>query len=163
MREHLVQLARYNQWANGRILDTASDLSDAARRQDTGGFFESLHGTINHMLVAEQVWLARWTGEPSPHDTLDIILHEDWTHLKAARRHQDDTLIALVQTQSDAQLAEDLRYSNMAGMPLKLQKGLILLHLFNHATHHRGQCHHMIHALGGQAPVLDLPFFLLGL
>ncbi len=161
MREHLLQLARYNQWANGRILDTAGDLSDAQRRQDMGGFFKSLHGTINHILVAEQIWLARWTGDPQPHADLDIILHEDWTHLKAARRHQDETLIALVQTQTDTQLAEDLSSQNMAGIPFKLQKGLILLHLFNHATHHRGQCHHMIHTLGGDAPVLDLPYFVL--
>lgn len=163
MRDHLLQLARYNQWANDRILDTAGDLPDEARRRDIGGFFKSIHLTLNHILVAEQIWLARWTGDPPPHADLDVVLHEDWTHLKAARRHQDEALIALVTSQTGAQLKEVLKYRNMAGMPLKLEKGLIALHLFNHATHHRGQCHHMIHQLGGEAPVLDMPFFLLGM
>ena len=163
MREYLLQLAGYNQWANGRILDTAGDLSEEKRREDTGAFFKSLHGTINHMLVAEQIWLARWTGDPQPYADLNAIPHEDWSHLKPARRHQDEMLIALVQSHTDEQLGEALHYKNMAGMPLKLQKGLILMHLFNHGTHHRGQCHHMIGILGGQPPVLDLPFFLHGL
>lgn len=163
MRDHLMQLARYHRWANGRILDVARDLGEPACRRDVGGFFKSLHGTLNHMLVAEQIWLARWTGDPQPHDDLGRTLHDDWQHLAAARRSQDDMLIALVQSQTDQDLSEDLAYQNMAGAPLRLQKGLVLLHLFNHGTHHRGQCHHMITQLGGDPPVLDLPFFLLGL
>jgi len=163
MRDHLVQLGRYNRWANDRILTVCSDLGEAACRTDTGGFFNSLHGTLNHTLAAEQIWLARWVGDPPPFETLDIILHEDWRHLAAARRHQDETLIALVDSQTDQDLAEMLAYRNMAGIPLEMQKGLALLHLFNHGTHHRGQCHHMISVLGGEPPVLDLPFSILGL
>lgn len=163
MRDHLHTLAAYNRWANARILDVATDLGEEACHQDAGGFFKSLHGTLNHMLVAEQIWLARWMGEPQPFDRLDVVLHEQWRHLAAARRHQDDALIALVQSQSAEDLAQPLRYQNMAGMTLSTGKGLVLLHLFNHGTHHRGQCHHMIGVLGGTPPVLDLPFHLHGL
>ena len=163
MREQLLYLAGYNRWANGRIYDIANSLSEADRRRDCRGFFRNLHATLDHIIVAERIWLARWNGEPQPYDDLGISLHSDFRALDEARLTQDGILSALVDSHDDASLSEELNYRSMAGEPLKLQKGLILLHLFNHATHHRGQCHHMLTQLGADAPILDLPFYLLDL
>ena len=60
MRDHLLYLAGYNRWANGRIFDVAYSLAEADRRRDCQGFFRSLHATLDHVIVAERIWLARW-------------------------------------------------------------------------------------------------------
>lgn len=163
MRDHLLYLAGYNRWANARIFDVAYSLAEVDRRRDCQGFFRSLHATLDHVIVAERIWLARWHGEPQPYDDLATPLHDDFDALDQARREQDAVLSALVDQNDADDLAQELSYHNMAGEPLKLQKGLILLHLFNHATHHRGQCHHMLTQLGADAPILDMPFYLLDL
>lgn len=163
MREHLLYLAGYNRWANARIFDVAYSLADVDRRRDCQGFFKNLHATLDHVIVAERIWLARWNGDPQPFDDLATPLHDNFEALEKARIAQDHVLSEMVDRNDDAALAQELSYHNMAGEPLKLQKGLILLHLFNHATHHRGQCHHMLTQLGADAPVLDMPFYLLDL
>ena len=62
MKPYFDLLAAYNAWANERIYEAASRLSDDEYRADRGVFFKSLHGTLNHLLVADRIWLRRFTG-----------------------------------------------------------------------------------------------------
>ena len=61
MKAHFAAFARYNQWANRRLYDAAAKLSDAEYRADRGAFFKSMHGTLNHLLTTDWVWMHRFT------------------------------------------------------------------------------------------------------
>lgn len=62
MQARYVTFAGYNRWANEQLRETAARLSDADYRADRGAFFQSLHGTLNHLLVGDRIWMRRFTG-----------------------------------------------------------------------------------------------------
>jgi uncharacterized damage-inducible protein DinB len=155
-------LAEYNAWANARIYEAASTLTDADYRADRGAFFKSIHGTLNHLLVADRIWMRRFTGTgPSP-ARLDEILFEDFSELWAARRAEDRRIIDYIGSLTDADLAGDFRYRTIVN-PVDIEQPLApaLDHFFNHQTHHRGQVHCLLSGLRGNAaaPSLDLIIF----
>ena len=132
------QLAAYNRWANARLYAAALDLSDQAYRLQSA-LFGSLHGTLNHLLLTDRLWLKRLTGEGDHPNQLDAILYEDRAELTRARIAEDNRLIAVVDNYDDAALASLHSYKTTSGMPQSQVLSDILLHLFNHQTHHRGQ------------------------
>ncbi len=164
MREHFLQLAEHARWANQRIYDAAGTLGDDARHRDIGAYFGSLHDTLAHILVADQLWMARLHGEAPPHDALDARPWPDFETLRAAREVQDARTHDFIAGLSDEEIAEMFDYKDMSGTDRSLPRRVILTHLFNHATHHRGQAHHMLKQLGmDEPPPLDLPYFVLDL
>ena len=82
---HYRMFARYNEWANGRLYEAAGQLSVEQYRADRGAFFKSVHGTLNHLLVTDRIWMQRFTGEGEAPDRLDAILFETFDELRAAR------------------------------------------------------------------------------
>ena len=105
MKDKFQQLAAYNRWANARLYAAALDLSDQAYRLHIGVFFGNLHGTLNHLLLTDRLWLKRLTGEGGHPNRLDAILYEDRSELTRARIAEDDRLIAVVEKYDDAALA----------------------------------------------------------
>jgi uncharacterized damage-inducible protein DinB len=160
MKAHYTTFARYNAWANRRLYDAAATLSDADYRADRGAFFKSMHGTLNHLLTADRIWLQRFTGQgPSP-SRLDEIQHERLPDLRAAREAEDRRIVGYVDGLSEQQLAGTIRYRRVS-TPDEFEQALApaLAHFFNHQTHHRGQAHAILTNLGKPAPELDLLFF----
>ena len=153
-------LAAYNGWANARLYDAAARLTDAQYRADRGAFFKSVHGTLNHLLVTDRIWMQRFTGEGDAPDRLDAILHEDLPGLRAARAAEDSRILGWVEGLSDAALAGTISYRRVTTPDLFTQPlAPALSHLFNHQTHHRGQVHALLTGLVGEAPSIDLlPF-----
>jgi uncharacterized damage-inducible protein DinB len=161
--DHFRQLAAYNRWANARLYAAALDLSDQAYRLHIGVFFGSLHGTLNHLLLTDRLWLKRLTGEGDHPNRLDAILYEDRAALTRARIAEDNRLTAVIDKYDDAALGDLHSYKTTSGMPQSQVLGDILLHLFNHQTHHRGQAHACLAILtGGDPPSLDLLVFQRG-
>ena len=157
------QLAAYNRWANSRLYAAALDLSDQAYRLHIGVFFGSLHGTLNHLLLTDRLWLKRLTGEGDHPNQLDAILYEDRAELTRARIAEDNRWIAVVERYDEAALASLHSYKTTSGMPQSQVLSDILLHLFNHQTHHRGQAHACLSILTGEEPPsLDLLVFQRG-
>jgi len=157
MKPLFEMLAGYNAWANERIYDAAAALSDADYRADHGAFFDSVHGTLNHLLVGDRIWMRRLTGEgPSP-TQLDAILYEDFGDLSAARAAEDARIIAYVASLTPADLAGTVRYRTISN-PADIEQvlSLALVHVFNHQTHHRGQVHGLLTRITNEAPSLDL-------
>jgi uncharacterized damage-inducible protein DinB len=157
MKAHYAAFARYNQWANRRLYDAAAMLNDAEYRADRGAFFKSMHGTLNHILTADWVWMHRFTGEgPSP-TRLDQINHEQLADLRAAREVEDRRIIAYIDGLSDGALAGTIRYRRVS-TPEEFVQPLApaLAHFFNHQTHHRGQAHSILCSFGRRDLVLDL-------
>jgi uncharacterized damage-inducible protein DinB len=157
------QLAAYNRWANARLYAAALDLSDQAYRLHIGVVFGSLHGTLNYLLLTDRLWLKRLTGEGNHPNRLDAILYEDRAELTWARIDEDNRLMAVVDQYDEVTLASLHGYKTSSGMPQSQVLADILLHLFNHQTHHRGQAHACLSILtGGEPPSLDLLAFQRG-
>jgi uncharacterized damage-inducible protein DinB len=152
VRTHFAMMANYNAWANVRLYRMADQLPEEKYRRDVGAYFKSLHGTLNHLLTADRIWMYRLTGAGSPVIKLDAILFEDLPSLTAARREQDARIIQFVHHLTDEQLEEMWDYHSMDGRPQRERRREILAHLFNHETHHRGQAHAILTALGVNEP-----------
>jgi uncharacterized damage-inducible protein DinB len=159
MTARYTMLAGYNRWANQRLYDAAAKLSDADYRADRGLFFRSVHGTLNHILVADRIWMKRFTGEGETYAKLDTILFEELGPLREARRAEDARIIDFVSALTPEKLSGTFRYQTITH-PVQMEQELsfALDHFFNHQTHHRGQIHGALsHFLGNAAtPILDL-------
>lgn len=153
-------LAAYNAWANARLYDAAAALPDDAYRRDEGAFFGSLHRTLNHVLVGDTIWMARFTGDETPPPALDAVLHEDLPALRAAREAMDARIVAFVEDLDAEALARPFAYRTILE-PARVTQPLApaLDHFFNHQTHHRGQAHALLTRLAGRAPSFDLIVF----
>jgi uncharacterized damage-inducible protein DinB len=144
--EWLGALARYNRWMNEKLYALAATLSDEARKRDAGAFFKSVHGTLNHLLLADRVWLARFAGVTAPNGfmgpegirSLDQELYADFDELRRERARTDDELAAWVAGLTHEQLAAPLIYLRR-GQKVESPLWWAVAHLFNHQTHHRGQ------------------------
>ena len=160
MKSLFAMLAGYNAWANERVYDAAEKLSDSDYRADRGAFFKSVHGTLNHLLVADRIWMRRFTGEGDAPNRLDAILFERFDELRSARRAEDERIRHYVEGLSQEALARRIRYGNISNTA-QFEQPLapVLLHFFNHQTHHRGQVHALLTGLAGDAPSLDLVLF----
>ena len=153
-------MAAYNAWANTRLYDAAASLSDEAYRRDTGAFFRSMHGTLNHMYVTDTIWMSRFRGLPNPPWKLDHIAHDSPIDLRKRREALDRDIIGFAGGLTENQLEQEFSYvtvTNPAKMTQKLSPALA--HFFNHQTHHRGQCHVILTSIGADAPSMDLLMF----
>jgi len=149
-------LARYNTLANGRLYAVCGRLGDAARKMARPAFFTSIHGTLNHIMVGDRIWLARFEGREVPSTGLDAVLYEDFADLRAARLDEDARIEAFAAGLTPAALAGTVRYVNNEGRVFDDPVGMLVAHLFNHQTHHRGQVHDMLSQTDVAPPVLDL-------
>ncbi len=144
--EWVSALSRYNRWMNDKLYGAAATLSDEARKRDAGAFFKSIHGTFNHLLLADRVWLARFTGVTVPDGfmgpggirSLDQELYEDFDELRRERARTDDELSAWVCGLTPERLAAPLVFLRR-GQRQQSPLWWAVAHVFNHQTHHRGQ------------------------
>jgi uncharacterized damage-inducible protein DinB len=157
---YFLTLARYNAWANARLYDTCAQLSEDEYMKSRPAFFGSIHGTLNHILVGDRVWLARLERKPPLKVTLDQILYGDLVALRVARQAEDDHIINVVNDISARSLDQPLAYANMAGVRQKTVLRFVLAHFFNHQTHHRGQVHGLLSQTAVAPPPLDLILYL---
>jgi uncharacterized damage-inducible protein DinB len=116
-----------------------------------------MHGTLNHLLTADRVWMHRFTGQGSSPDRLDAIQHERLAELRMAREAEDRRISAYIETLGEAALAGNIRYRRVSTPDEFVQPLMPALdHFFNHQTHHRGQAHSVLCGLGRRDLVLDL-------
>jgi uncharacterized damage-inducible protein DinB len=155
LKAHFDQLAAYNRWANRRVYTDAASLPDEVRKRPVGLFFGSLHGTLNHVLVADYIWMRRFTGEGPVPERLNQILHEDFSSLRAAREAEDERIFGFVT--GLASYDQILTYRNSSGKMFEQPLAPALTHFFNHQAHHRGQVHAGLTIAGIREPSpLDL-------
>jgi uncharacterized damage-inducible protein DinB len=157
VKSHFSMMARYNAWANSRLYTMAVALPDESYRREVGVFFKSLHGTLNHLLVADRIWMRRLSGEGTHPDQLNAILFDDLASLRSARSAEDERLVDYVEGLSEADFENELEYRTLNGTPRRQPRREVLAHLFNHQTHHRGQAHAILTLVGVAEPdSLDL-------
>lgn len=167
IREDIVLLASYNASMNGRLYAAAAALPKDALLADRGAFFGSLIGTLNHIVAGDTIWLRRFMGHPADFASLKAMagipapaglahLYSDELETLLEHRVRLDAIIqALAEEVSDADLAQALSYRNARGEFSK-NFGSLLLHLFNHQTHHRGQASTLLTQAGVDIGVTDL-------
>ena len=154
-------MARYNAWQNRSLYGAADTLSDAQRRENRGAFFGSIHATLAHILFGDQIWMHRLAGTPKPKASSikeSVSAYPDWEDLKRDRAAFDAVMIAwadgIEQSSIDGMLTY---YSGAAGREVTRPRPLLITHMFNHATHHRGQAHCLLTGFGCKPDDTDLP------
>jgi len=168
MREHLQLLATYNEWMNLKLYAAAAQLPATELSANKGAFFGSLMGTLNHILVGDRIWLSRFALHPARHarldglralpvpTALDQILFDDFHALDAHRKWLDIMIKEWVAELTDDDLNHRLRYANTKGVVAVRKFSNVLLHLFNHQTHHRGQATTLLSQTGIDVGATDL-------
>ncbi len=160
MKAHFSMFAAYNVWANQRLFDAVVNAGEEAYRKDTGAFFGSLHGTLNHLYVTDVLWMARFRGDSPPPWSLDHIAHSMLTELKARRFALDHDICGYVLSLTEAEIEAEFTYRRVSDPVAVTQpRREALAHFFNHQTHHRGQAHTILSILGYDAPPLDLLYY----
>lgn len=160
--EYAQLMAGYNRWQNESLYTAANALSDAERRAERGAFFGSIHATLSHVQWGDRIWMHRLAGAPKPPGAgIEASLGAaiPWETLHADRAVLDHALIEWTATlDSDALSGELAWYSGAVGRELRRPVWLLVVHLFNHQTHHRGQVHAMLTAAGSRPDDTDVPF-----
>ena len=156
---HARLMARYNRWQNENLYGVAARLSDNERRHERGAFFGSIHKTLNHLLWADRMWMSRFSDLPRPPGGISesVALYPEWAALTRERTAMDTTIIDWADTVDEAWLASDLIwYSGAAKREISKPRWTLVVHFFNHQTHHRGQVHAMLTTAGGRPDDTDL-------
>ncbi|MDY7533023.1 DinB family protein [Pseudomonas sp. Bout1] len=166
--EQIALMASYNQWMNRKVYEAAGGLSDEDLITDRGAFFGSILGTLNHLALGDRVWLKRFAKHPagfaalaplSPVESpprLDHLAFANIRELAAHRAWLDQIIIEWAQSISEAQLDQPLQYRNMAGTAMSKNFHALLIHFFNHQTHHRGQVTTLLTQAGRDVGDTDL-------
>lgn len=161
-------MAEYNRWMNERVYEAAAKLDHATLIADKGAFFGSILATLNHIAVADSIWLHRFAQHPASFSALGAIdafpqptsLTQSLAPDLAALRHYRQQLDALVEhwvaELTAEHLAADITYANLAGVGTHKNFSLLLQHFFNHQTHHRGQVTTLLFQAGVDVGATDL-------
>jgi uncharacterized damage-inducible protein DinB len=159
MQQHFRMFAAYNKWANGRVYEASALLSDDEFERNTGAFFKSMMGTLNHLVATDRIWMKRFTGEGDAPTTLDAIISRDFARLRVLRAAEDERIIKWIGSLAAKDLSGRFTYTTSDMRTISQRLAPALDHLFNHQTHHRGQAHMILTALGKPSLQLDLAAF----
>lgn len=161
-------MADYNRWMNERMFDAAGKLAPAELAADKGAFFGSILGTLNHIAVADTIWLKRFAQHPAgfaalrpldefprPSSLRDSVA-PDLAGLRDYRERLDAIIVRWAAELRPEHLAVKFTYTSTAGAAFTRNFGALLQHFFNHQTHHRGQASTLLFQAGVDVGVTDL-------
>jgi uncharacterized damage-inducible protein DinB len=166
--EDIILLATYNAGMNRTLYDAAARLAPAELCADRKAFFGSVLGTLNHLVAGDTIWLMRFALHPSRFRALDPMragpvptsltqsYGDSLAALRAHRVRLDGRIDALAAELRQADLDQALVYHNTRGVQYRRHFGSLLLHFFNHQTHHRGQASTLLSQAGVDIGVTDL-------
>lgn len=157
--EYCQVMAGYNMWMNERLFELCRSIEDAQRKSDKGAFFGSIHGTLNHILYGDLAFMSRFTGDPVVVPELGLELHDDFDELWQARSALDSRICRWSSGLTAEWLAEKLTYtSKVDGISRTVPRWVLVVHMLNHQTHHRGQITTILSQLGLDIGTTDIPF-----
>ncbi|MBI5910448.1 MAG: DinB family protein [Betaproteobacteria bacterium] len=165
---HIVLMASYNEWMNARLYEAAEKLSPQELAAYRKAFFGSLLGTLNHIVVGDTIWLKRFATHPAGHialdpvrqlampSSLDQVLFADFAALSGHRKLLDNTVNEWAASLTEDDMGHVLKYTNSKGVVGHRKFSSLVLHFFNHQTHHRGQATTLLYQAGRDVGVTDL-------
>ncbi|MGQ8366547.1 DinB family protein [Glaciecola sp. 1036] len=150
-KDHFQLMAQYNQWMNDKLYKVLDCLDEGTLIEDKGAFFGSILGTLNHILVADIIWLQRFSTHLSSRAllanvaaleaprSLDQIYISDILSLAERRTWLDQQILHWISGIQENDLDSVIHYANTKGVESNKQLSFLIMHFFNHQTHHRGQ------------------------
>jgi uncharacterized damage-inducible protein DinB len=153
-------MAGYNRWMNRKVYAAAGRLDDTERKRDRGAFFKSIHGTLNHILVADCLWMGRFQNLPFAWQGHAHELFGDFAQLAQARETMDQRIVDFVDRLEPAWITAPFEYAKTSGARVQVDGFSALTHFFNHQTHHRGQATTLLMQAGidpGETDIVAMP------
>ena len=152
-------MARYNEWMNERLYALCAGLPDGERKRDRGAFFGSIHGTLNHLLWGDRMWMGRIAGPPCTYPSFGADMFADFAELRRERVATDRAMLDWSDRASAEWLDSAIEYaSRVDGKKRRLSEGVAAMHMFNHGIHHRGQLTTLLKQAGVDPGITDLPW-----
>jgi uncharacterized damage-inducible protein DinB len=156
MKTLFLTRALYNRWANERLYAELLKLTLPQLAASTAVNFGSIIAIANHVVLADRLWLNRFTADGDPVPSVDAVPYPELPRLSDARRAEEERTIDFIRDLDPARLTQVLSFTTTDGTPMVMPFTLCLDHFFNHQTHHRGQIHGMLGAFGIKAADIDL-------
>jgi uncharacterized damage-inducible protein DinB len=158
MKNYAELMAEYNHWMNHKLYGICAEIPDERRREDRGAFFKSIHGTLNHLLFGDRIWLGRFINQPYS-AKIGQELYSDFDELWQQRELTDQKILEWSKDLTDEWLERSLTYKSASdNIERSLPHWILVTHMFNHQTHHRGQLTTLLSQLGYNPGVTDLPW-----
>ncbi len=160
-RDYAITMARYNIWQNENLASSVGKLGPQELEKDRGAFFGSIRQTASHILWGDTFWMSRFTGSPAPTVSIQgsVDFAPTWDAYRPRREALDTTIMHWTKTLDSSWFQGELCWHSASlGREVCKPKATLLVHFFNHQTHHRGQIHAMLTAAGAQTQATDLPF-----
>jgi len=160
-------MAQYNDWMNHKLYEAAAKLSPEERTADRSAFFGSLQATLQHIVNADTIWLRRFGAHPHFAEMLAAVMElpqprnlrgesMEFDALRVRRVWMDRQIMHFACALTEADLDLVMHYKSMAGVPGSRRLDGLLMHFFNHQTHHRGQATTLLSQQGIDVGVTDL-------
>ena len=157
--QYLRMMSRYNRWQNQWMFHAADQLSANERQMDRAGFWGSIESTLSHIYWGDRMWFSRFDLVDAP----DVAIGDsskfvsNWSDLTEKREHLDKLVIKWSDDFEEGPILGSLEwFSGAANKDVKAPLSMVLPHIFNHQTHHRGQVHAMLTAAGATTQDTDL-------
>lgn len=160
IEQHFSTLTQYHSWTFHRLYEYLESVSETDYRRECGLFFKSIHGTLNHILLADKIWYGRCINQPITVSGLDEELYSHRNQLQKEINHQSVKWNELLKQIDADKLEKIIEYRTTEGSDKSLPFANIISHVINHGTHHRGQISAALTQFGYPAPEIDLPFFI---
>jgi uncharacterized damage-inducible protein DinB len=152
-------MARYNEWMNSSMYALCASLPATELHKDRGAFFKSIYATLNHIAYGDLSFMSRFTGNPGVVPNPGADLFGTFGALRTERAALDRRILAWSESLSPDWLAESLTYvSKIDGMTRTVPRWVLVTHMFNHQTHHRGQVTTLLSQMGLDIGTTDIPF-----
>ena len=170
LKEHVYLMADYNQWMNQKVYEAVGAMGPEKMHEDKGAFFGSIFASLNHICVGDTLWLKRFSEVLQTYDayspikalpmpeSLDVFLANNFNDLKDRRVLLDEALLEISSLLTDEELLQPISYQNSKGVTAKKTLFNLLMHLFNHQTHHRGQITTLLSQSNIDIGITDLVF-----
>lgn len=160
-QEYALTMARYNMWQNESLLAAADGLPASERERDRGAFFGSIHKTLAHLFWGDMIWMNRFAGTPAPDmhisDSGNFIA--SWEQYLIDRPAFDKRILQWAHEVVPEWFKGEISwFSGAIGRQVTKPNTTLVVQLFNHQTHHRGQVHAMLTAAGAKPDDTDVPF-----
>jgi uncharacterized damage-inducible protein DinB len=140
-------LFKFNYWAKARLMSVLESLSGEQFVKDLGSSHGGIHGTLVHIVGAENIWLSRWTDQT----VLKLLGPEDYPTLAAVRKKWDEVeggMSQFLASLTEENISAVVTYKTIEGKQFSYPLWQIMQHVVNHSSYHRGQIVTMLRQLG---------------
>ena len=153
-------LARYNAWADEKILEAVAALPPGEAEKPRRSVFKSIVHTLNHNYVIDRIFQAHLEGRPHGYDARNTPESPPLEALWQAQREIDRWYVDWTAHASEAELDEAVAFAFVGGGEGRMTRREILQHLVVHTGYHRGFVAQMMYDIPVRPPTTDLTVYL---